>query len=133
MKYLSSCLHRSTAKTLPSGLFNAAVNGVQLSRSVECQMTRGARLEWRECHVVVVAVLEDGWIRVIAGNDGIQIGSIAQVGAALTLDACPPARRLGVSRATRDRGGCPERKRCGRRTRQQHLENVTTGRIHHAH
>ena len=67
-------------------------------------------VERRERHVVVVAVLQHRRVGVIAGEDRVEEGAIAQVGLALALDAAGPARLTIYRRSAR--GG-------GRRHRRQ--------------
>ena len=57
-------------------------------------------VERRERHVVVVAVLQHRRVGVIAGEDRVEEGAVAQVRLALTLDAAGPAR-LGRRRRQR--------------------------------
>jgi hypothetical protein len=49
------------------------------------------RIERRERHPVVVAILEDGGIGAIAGEHGVQETAVAEVGDALAFEAFAPA------------------------------------------
>ena len=46
-------------------------------------------VERRERHVVVVAVLQDRRVGMVAGEDRIEEGAVAEIGVALALDALP--------------------------------------------
>src|SRR5207244_1626317 len=48
--------------------------------------------EGREGHVIIPAVLENGRVGVIAGNDRIEIGAVAQIRFALSLEGAAPMR-----------------------------------------
>src|SRR5882724_9053580 len=50
----------------------------------------GIRVERRERHVVVVAILQDGGVGMVAGNNGVEKGAVTQIGLSLTLNAPAP-------------------------------------------
>src|SRR5882672_806468 len=86
----------------------------------------GAGIERREGHVVAVAVLEDRGIGVIAREDRIQEGSVAEIRDTLILDAAPPVAWRGRAiRWTRCRRGRQTAGRGG--SEEERLDGVTAG------
>jgi hypothetical protein len=80
----------------------------------------GVRVERRERHPVVVAVLEDRRVGAVAREHGVEIVAVAEVGDALAFEALAPAKVGPVARGRRAIG--PHRRgfpRCGFRRRSR--------------
>ena len=94
----------------------------------------GHRVEAGEGHVIVGAILEDGRVRMVAGDDRIEEEAVAEIGLALAFEAGRPGverRGAGAPGGRRGRLG-GERLYPGRRERaaDQRLQCIAPGRCH---
>jgi hypothetical protein len=92
-------------------------------------------IEAGEGHVIVRAVLQDGGIGMVSGDQRIEKATVAKIGHPLAVEATPPVvleplyARIGLGRL-RDRGG--GRHECDRTARQCQSEGLAAV-IGHAH
>src|SRR5688572_23521893 len=56
----------------------------------------GIGIEGREGHVIIGAILEDGRIGMVAGDDRVEEGAVAEIRLALAFESLSPTRRRGA-------------------------------------